>query len=67
MSTSFTVRELRNVLNEAVQDGREDDPVRVVYHGWTKPSFNLPVHNACIGPNNDFLVITEEPRDVDAR
>lgn len=59
---AVTVRELRAALLNVTGDDLER-VVHVVYHGYERPSFNLPVSTCRSGANvDDFLVIVEEPR-----
>ena len=58
----MTVRELRAHLLELSASDLERE-VHVVFHGNTRPSFNLPAVAAYTGANaDDFLVIVNEPR-----
>lgn len=57
----MTVRQLRERLAE-VHPNDQDEELRVVFHGWEKQSFNLPVVAAQEGPNRDFQFIVEEPK-----
>ena len=59
----MTVNDLLDYLSEVPIAERDHRYVRVVYHGWEKPSFNLPATQARTGANcDDYLLITEEPR-----
>jgi hypothetical protein len=57
----MTVRELRDRLAQ-VHPHDLDCELRVVFHGWERQSFNLPVDAAQDGPNHDFQFIVNEPR-----
>jgi hypothetical protein len=57
----MTVRELQKRLAE-IHPNDLDEQLRVVFHGYEKPSFNLPVDAVMEGPNHDFQFIVNEPR-----
>jgi hypothetical protein len=57
----MTVRELQKRLAE-IHPNDLDEQLRVVFHGYEKPSFNLPVDAVMEGPNFDFQFIVNEPR-----
>jgi hypothetical protein len=66
----MTVRELRIWPTQSDPGADDPDPafevvdvqLRVVFHGYEKPSFNLPVDAVMEGPNFDFQFIVNEPR-----
>ncbi len=61
---AMTVKQLAEALME---DPRTtgDEIVHIVFHGYERLSFNLPVTEARRGANgNDFIIMCEEPREV---
>ena len=58
----MTAAELRSFLNDREDEDLREVEVRVVYHGYVRPSFNLAASEIKDGPHDDLLILVEEPR-----